>query len=657
MFKPPVIVVASDLTPVFTGVVFYQAKWKSRMNKKWHLWRWLALVSILVGILLAMFLPTLNGSSCPGDFEWHAILLRFFSTGPLCFFAFGLLLILLKLAQNIFRWLFSWRGVKWSARVLAFLAILLALFYAEEDWRGGRAWKNCQRELATKGENLDFVYFVPPPVPDDQNFALTPIVASCYSRVLDRNGRCVEPPDTNVVNRLAMTVYRYDYNGTTNQRPNSWQRGDFTDLKAWQDYYRTTGITNFYGMPGMPPRWPGSGIVRQTLTNDTGFVTNVEIRLLATNIFPVTPAPQSPAADVLFALSKYDSAIEELRQASRLPYSRFPLDYMTSPDYEVRIPHLETIRNCAQVLSLRSVAELADGQSEKAFADVELIVYLANSIRDEPLSNSQMVRVAILNFALQPVWEGLAKHQWSDVQLVALERELSKFDFLSGYQLMVRADRTFAIALIADIMQKQNVRELFAGLRADADDDSLDWHDLVKTGFFFSMPRGWFYLNEYFVTCAFQQSLLTDEEIRGQIISPSEVRRSADIIMDEFKRRSFYEVFASGVFPPLYLNVERMTYGQASRDLARTACALERYRLAHGEYPETLDALVPQFSEKLPHDIINGQPLHYRRTADGKFLLYSVGWNETDDDGTPEVRPTFFQSRPTGDWVWQYPQK
>ena len=63
------------------------------------------------------------------------------------------------------------------------------------------------------------------------------------------------------------------------------------------------------------------------------------------------------------------------------------------------------------------------------------------------------------------------------------------------------------------------------------------------------------------------------------------------------------------------------------------AIALERYRLAHGEYPESLDALAPQFMEKIPHDIINGQPLHYRRTSDGQFVLYSVGWNETDDGG------------------------
>jgi hypothetical protein len=88
--------------------------------------------------------------------------------------------------------------------------------------------------------------------------------------------------------------------------------------------------------------------------------------------------------------------------------------------------------------------------------------------------------------------------------------------------------------------------------------------------------------------------------------------------------------------------------------LARVACALERYRLAHGQYPETLDVLAPQYIGKLPHDIINGQPLHYRRTDDGQFVLYSVGWNETDDDGTVVfLKSGSAVDRDKGDWVWK----
>jgi hypothetical protein len=65
-----------------------------------------------------------------------------------------------------------------------------------------------------------------------------------------------------------------------------------------------------------------------------------------------------------------------------------------------------------------------------------------------------------------------------------------------------------------------------------------------------------------------------------------------------------------------------------------------------------LFALAPQFIEKIPHDIIGGQPLHYRRTEDGKFLLYSVGWNETDDDGLDLWQKNSFDYT-KGDWVWK----
>jgi hypothetical protein len=92
-------------------------------------------------------------------------------------------------------------------------------------------------------------------------------------------------------------------------------------------------------------------------------------------------------------------------------------------------------------------------------------------------------------------------------------------------------------------------------------------------------------------------------------------------------------------------------------NLGQVVCALERYRMAHGNFPETLDALVPQFIEKLPHDIIGGQPLKYRRADDGKFLLYSIGWNETDDDGQVVRNKDGSVDMVNGDWVWGIPLK
>jgi hypothetical protein len=88
---------------------------------------------------------------------------------------------------------------------------------------------------------------------------------------------------------------------------------------------------------------------------------------------------------------------------------------------------------------------------------------------------------------------------------------------------------------------------------------------------------------------------------------------------------------------------------------ARIVCALERYRKAQGQYPESLAELAPQFIEQLPVDLISGGPMNYRRTDDGRFLLYSVGWNETDDNGTPGPTRDAKVDFARGDWVWRYP--
>ena len=104
-------------------------------------------------------------------------------------------------------------------------------------------------------------------------------------------------------------------------------------------------------------------------------------------------------------------------------------------------------------------------------------------------------------------------------------------------------------------------------------------------------------------------------------------------------------------------SAKKIIPAQTQLDLARIAIALERHRLAKETYPETLDALAPRFLEKIPRDVINVQPLHYRRTGDGKFLLYSVGWNETDDGGAPGVNDYGRYVLTKGDWVWMFPEE
>jgi len=72
--------------------------------------------------------------------------------------------------------------------------------------------------------------------------------------------------------------------------------------------------------------------------------------------------------------------------------------------------------------------------------------------------------------------------------------------------------------------------------------------------------------------------------------------------------------------------------------LGRVGLALAVYRARHGEYPQKLDALVPELLEEMPQDFFAGKPLVYRRTKKG-YLLYSVGPSGKDHggrDGNPD---------------------
>jgi hypothetical protein len=66
--------------------------------------------------------------------------------------------------------------------LLAWLATLTVLFYAEEDWRGWHSWNQYRQQLEASGAQLDLAAFTPQPVPDGQNFAAIPVIESWFTQ-------------------------------------------------------------------------------------------------------------------------------------------------------------------------------------------------------------------------------------------------------------------------------------------------------------------------------------------------------------------------------------------------------------------------------------------------------------------------------------------
>ena len=77
--------------------------------------------------------------------------------------------------------------------------------------------------------------------------------------------------------------------------------------------------------------------------------------------------------------------------------------------------------------------------------------------------------------------------------------------------------------------------------------------------------------------------------------------------------------------------------GVTNLDCARAAVAAERFRLATGRLPETLDQLVPDFLDAVPTDPFDVAPIRLT-TADEGIVVYSIADNRRDDGGIVRMK-------------------
>lgn len=575
----------------------------------WFVVMFVAISVIIYGIGLISAKRTSDGE-----------LLRFALTGGAILGAAGAGLI------GFVHWIFCWRNVRRAFFALACLATLVALFYAEEDWRGRRAWNNYVRECEAAGGSMDWKTYIPPQIPDDQNLAMCPL----FKPVLDYT-KTNDPGHSSTIwndNKGTERVYRLDVRWgdawewdhhsdahvaarkelDANPLTNGW-----VNLAAWQNYFRTG--TNLAGVP----------------------------------------AGKTAAEDVLLGMHYLEPDLAELQgEAARRPLGRWPLHYDTDFLAGILLPQLGDIRRINKTLEVRAVARLTAGDVEGGLADVHLGLRLADSAASEPFVISLLVREFAVEDILQPVREGIARHQFSEAQLVTLQQELAGEDFLAGYEKDFEAERA-----MQSQWQKYNAsmwRELYREMGRQDDKEKKAWMLLEFA------PKGWVYQNQL-TLCH-----LTDRVYRQTVDEHS--RRVFPAIAKENEKVANETTGLYAIITKLVLTYKIM--GDAPLNSARhqtmvdqtvIACALERYRLVHGEYPETLEALAPQFMAQVPHDVIGGGPLKYHRTEDGRLMLYSIGWNEKDDGGAtpkpdgglhPEWGPQLNYEE--GDWVWEYPQ-
>jgi|GEM_PF-2715453 len=91
----------------------------------------------------------------------------------------------------------------------------------------------------------------------------------------------------------------------------------------------------------------------------------------------------------------------------------------------------------------------------------------------------------------------------------------------------------------------------------------------------------------------------------------------------------------AAAFTPRFAQ-EHLDKAEEKRRLVLTSIALAKHRVKTGQYPETLNALTPNFIRAVPPDLFSGLLPLYVKQGDGGYLLYSVGPDRVDNGGRGE---------------------
>jgi hypothetical protein len=528
------------------------------------------------------------------------------------------------------------------------VVVIAALVVVREyvDWSGRRRWAAVQEMLAREGESLDFRKNLPDPVPDELNFcaisALKNIAIAPENnddkselgrkRMRLRNAALRDPRMNNSMDSLAKlskvlatgTHSAQEFEAVTKgyiPQPKPSQGANLgiaVDMKAWADWLRTDDSP------------PSSG---------------------------------NAARDVLAALSKNDSLISELALGLSRPGSQWTPAWKTRelPPFlfSIALPQYSAIQGLTPMLILRSAAAARVGDAAKAHECLLIAIRLNEANLGEPFLIGTLVSCGCTYMISNAVWELCNAHSGTAEDFRRLQEGLSRFDCQKSFLYAERGELAGGVNA-AEFLKRTKDAGLVLGPFASPQvirNVSIALHFI---------PEGWFDANtatlaqwdfDYFI------KPLRDAGLPELLAKRKELETLVTGHTNQLPYRHLDEIVALTAIRVASSVTSKVVYTQCLVNEAIAACALERYRIEHGSYPDTLEAVNRAGERRIPLDVISEKAMGYRKTADGRYALWCVGFDGKDDGGkrvldkdNPE-RTRFSDPKYVGDWVWDFAGK
>jgi hypothetical protein len=334
------------------------------------------------------------------------------------------------------------------------------------------------------------------------------------------------------------------------------------------------------------------------------------------------PVDEQTLTAVAQVLQDNQTALELFEKAAAIESCRYPMDLKLGQ--AVLISHLGNLRNAEQLLCLKAILEAEQGKPESAASTILAAFGVADSLVDEPLLISQLVRHTCQQRVLSVLERIVNRANLDDGQLALIIQTL---DAAYDPNAVIRG-RVGELCMEVETLLHAPARSMaFSG---PSGEDSV------------SFLRIWAARGLGRVDAGLIQFIGLTMSYIEMMQRPLVERAAAN---DELARRqqalSRAHPIVSQFMPSFHRSVELDLTNAVRIEIARTAIAVQRYRLTHGRLPEQLAELTPTFLAEIPQDAYDGQPLRYAKLATG-FVVYSVGPDRSDDGGEE------FQRRPTG---------
>jgi hypothetical protein len=280
------------------------------------------------------------------------------------------------------------------------------------------------------------------------------------------------------------------------------------------------------------------------------------------------------------------------------------------PVIETSMSGLSSLRHCAKVLALEGRLAAETGDSTRALGNATTTLRIDRVLESGGTLIDMLVRTAVRTLAMDQIERtinlcGLSEHQLSEFETALAEGRGS-----IGF----RESLLFERVIIMETIEWELAR---GGGDPDANPAIGSWIGLVPV----LKDLGTRKSLEAF------QGLI---DAVGQPDSATIKRFSA--ASQKTAALPKYCMLWSMLMPSYERACELWVRSEGMDRAMQAAIACERYRLATGAWPESLDALVPGYLDAVPLDPFDGKPIRHLRTEEG-IKVYTIGEDGKDDGG------------------------